>query len=1184
MPETSPASPLLRALLLTALAPLLWGGVLSAGSARAGGPAPPPAWVLSPGSRPTTETVRQMKAREARFPVTAPVRLRPGAIRQPAGAPLREALPGRGGVVNPPSLGATAVQGVPAGFQGTSLAQETQAFGIQESFSEASGAIGPNDFVEMVNSAVAIYERDTGGQRFFVPAANFFGLVNAGTPYPRNGIFALRVLYDPHTSRWFACALERGVPGPGGINFQSNHCLLAISRTSDPTGIWDKYLIPIGISSQGSVDSTLVEATLGLDDNGVYIGATCLKRDRAQGNAVVELIPLLACIAKPPLIAPAPSLGGSVAFLLGGLDFFSSPQVPQNFDSVGPQAPAYVIGSSYSTLGSVRYLAVNWNSSVPSLTVPSTLETGDYGLVLAAPAKGELAAEVNAGDDRLQGSMIRNGRLWTCRSVGVNASGGEAGANRTGCEWLELQTASNATLTLVQSGRVFDPAVSSPRFYFQPSVAVSGQGHMALGFHGSRAAEYLSAFTCGRLAGNPAGTTGAVALVKAGTVPSALLPIGGLIPWGFYTQTSVDPTDDQTLWTLLNVPHVLGTVGNGWGTWINRLTAPPPVLTNATSSGTQGQVGLTFTLTGTGFFDPDIGFGRPPTVSLSGTGIVNPTVSMASATSATVELELAADAPLGPRSVTFTNPDGQSSTLPNAFTVIEAPIVQLESSAFTALEADGVAEITVIRSGNLSVPVSVNLVAGAGGTASGILDFMPGGQTATFAAGVTQRTVLVTVADDFLLEGNETFSVQLSNVQGGILGSQSSATVTIADDLAKPKPGSLVGAAVTYSSIHLHWVDDCQNEAGFELELQENSGPFQPLGSAAANSTEATISPVTPGTTYRFRIRAVAGSNASDWRNSPPLLFNTLQFSAASYTGPEGFSQLSVTVTRTGNLIAGASVTLAFLDGTAVRSLDYAPLLNVGPILEFQPSEATKTFTIILSNDRLLEGDETLRLELSNAVGLNTVLGERATAVVTITDNLTFATPTNLAALPIGPTTVRLTWTDHCDNETGYQLERSSGGGEFAVIGSTGANATTAQDTTATAGTAYTYRVRAINGALQSNASNTALATIPVSVAPTITPARLSFGKVKLGKTKTLKVTIKNPSKTAGLAGLVSLSGTGYTLDSGGGPFDLAPKGKLTVSVTFRPPAAGTFSGAVTVLTTAPTRPTTSISLTGVGK
>ena len=73
-------------------------------------------------------------------------------------------------------------------------------------------------------------------------------------------------------------------------------------------------------------------------------------------------------------------------------------------------------------------------------------------------------------------------------------------------------------------------------------------------------------------------------------------------------------------------------------------------------------------------------------------------------------------------------------------------------------------------------------------------------------------------------------------------------------------------------------------------------------------------------------------------------------------------------------------------------------------------------------------------------------------------------TPDRLSAWTSAPGTVVLHWFDAGDNETGFKIERSSNGIDFAQIAVLGADATNYVDNDAAEATRYYYRVRAFNG------------------------------------------------------------------------------------------------------------------------
>ncbi len=121
----------------------------------------------------------------------------------------------------------------------------------------------------------------------------------------------------------------------------------------------------------------------------------------------------------------------------------------------------------------------------------------------------------------------------------------------------------------------------------------------------------------------------------------------------------------------------------------------------------------------------------------------------------------------------------------------QTPVLNFSAAQYTVAENAGNATITVIRSGVVSVPVTVNF-ATANGTATAGSDYTAASGTLSFAANELQKTFNVPITDDSAVESSETVSLTLSNPTGtAVLGSPSSATLTIQDnDSTNPPPSS----------------------------------------------------------------------------------------------------------------------------------------------------------------------------------------------------------------------------------------------------------------------------------------------------------------------------------------------------------------------------------------------------------
>ena len=177
--------------------------------------------------------------------------------------------------------------------------------------------------------------------------------------------------------------------------------------------------------------------------------------------------------------------------------------------------------------------------------------------------------------------------------------------------------------------------------------------------------------------------------------------------WGDYSYTSVDPADDMTLWTIQEFCNS----ANSYGVQVARLLAPPPALpTNCSpSTVTQGTAGVAVTLIGSsangaGFFDPGTGFSNHLAAAVNGGGITLNSVTYNNPTNATLNLTVAANAAAGARTVTITNPDGQSATsltgILNIASAAQSPVITSPPSAQT-VQCGSNATFTVAATGTL---------------------------------------------------------------------------------------------------------------------------------------------------------------------------------------------------------------------------------------------------------------------------------------------------------------------------------------------------------------------------------------------------------------------------------------------------------------------------------------------------
>jgi len=105
---------------------------------------------------------------------------------------------------------------------------------------------------------------------------------------------------------------------------------------------------------------------------------------------------------------------------------------------------------------------------------------------------------------------------------------------------------------------------------------------------------------------------------------------------------------------------------------------------------------------------------------------------------------------------------GVSSGPDQVIVTVENPLPTLSVNDISENEDVGVADFTVSLSSPSAFPVTVNYST-ADGTATAGSDYTATSGNQTFAPGEIDKTIPVPIVDDFLYEGDETFSLNLSN-------------------------------------------------------------------------------------------------------------------------------------------------------------------------------------------------------------------------------------------------------------------------------------------------------------------------------------------------------------------------------------------------------------------------------------
>ncbi len=148
------------------------------------------------------------------------------------------------------------------------------------------------------------------------------------------------------------------------------------------------------------------------------------------------------------------------------------------------------------------------------------------------------------------------------------------------------------------------------------------------------------------------------------------------------------------------------------------------------------------------------------------------------------------------------------------------PTVGLTASAFVAIEGTRTFDVIVSRSGDASSVLTVDYAtsdtAGASncsavnGTASSRCDYLTTLGTLHFATAENSKLISIPMIDDAYAEGDEAFTITLSNANGAVLGTFSTATLTIQDN--ETVNGSTNPIDQTEFFVRQHYVDFLNRE------------------------------------------------------------------------------------------------------------------------------------------------------------------------------------------------------------------------------------------------------------------------------------------------------------------------------------------------------------------------------------
>ena len=614
--------------------------------------------------------------------------------------------------------------GVGNGFSGPA-----GSFTVASAPPDTNGDIGPNHYVQIVNTDFAIFNKS--GTALFGPVAINTLWSGFGGGCQTNNDGDPVVNYDPIANRWVISQFS--------VSTTPFLQCIAVSQTPDPTGAWFRYSFTYTDFPDYPKLSVWPDAYYITFNS--FTGGTTFNGARVCAYDRTKM--LTGAAATQQCFQTSTSFGG---ILPADIDGATLPPAG---------SPNYVVGLG-ATAGLV-YWKFHVDFTTPSNTTftgPTTLTTAAYTEACSGgtciPQSGTTQKLDSLADRLMFRLAYRNfgdhEALVTNHSVTAGSS--------TGVRWYELRPDASHNLSVFQQGTYAPDA----NFRWLGSIAFDGSGNMGLGFSVSSSTLHPEIHYTGRLAGDAAGT---MTQGEATIINGAGSQTGSsLSRWGDYSNMVVDPVDDCTFW--YTTEYIPANGAFNWSTRIGSFKLPGcgTVVTNDFSISASP---TTVTVTAGGSAPTTISTavtsGAAQSVSLSASGVpagataaFSPT-SVTAGGSATLTLS-SGTAAAGTYAITVTG-TGASATHSTAVNFVINPVVandfSIAASPTSVSIAAGFSGSVTISSATTSGSAQTISLTASGAPAGVTASFSPASVTSGASSTLTISTTTATAAGSFTL-------------------------------------------------------------------------------------------------------------------------------------------------------------------------------------------------------------------------------------------------------------------------------------------------------------------------------------------------------------------------------------------------------------------------------------------------
>jgi hypothetical protein len=384
---------------------------------------------------------------------------------------------------------------------------------------DPSGAVGPNHYVQMINSTTfKVYNKTTGAVQLTATLGNLWSpaTANAGDPI---------VMYDKAANRWFLAQFGSG----------NNNIYIAVSTSPDPTGSYYTYTFTspqFPDYLKFSVWSDGYYMTSNQSTQKVF----CFERDAMLAGSAS---------ARSVYVNFSPPDGGGFFCPLPG------DAADGSLPAVGTPCPIFSYsdngwGAGFSDAINIYNMSVNWVPTTPTATITSVgaIPTDAFDASYNASWNDCSQPGTTQKLDGIGGVLMYRAqyKIWGGYNTVVLNWGVRINANQRSIMWCEMrQNQSTGTWSVYQQG-IYTPDAATR---WMGAIAMDNNGSIGLSYIKSDATSiYPGLYYTGRRTCDPLGTLPLTEVqVVAGTGFQT-----GTNRVGDYAHTCLDP-DGITFWS-----------------------------------------------------------------------------------------------------------------------------------------------------------------------------------------------------------------------------------------------------------------------------------------------------------------------------------------------------------------------------------------------------------------------------------------------------------------------------------------------------------------------------------------------------------------------------------------------------------------------------------------------------------